>query len=71
MKTESGDQSAIQEFENQKHRSRDWSNDMSPQAIMQRLEIVSEVYDTWRVLQKGKLAGDRYTAGKTSRQDTQ
>ena len=47
------------EFVKQKWRSRGWSNDMSPEAIMRRLKIVSDLYEAWRFTKAGKLAESR------------
>ena len=37
-----------------KRRSRGISTDMSPDAILRRIEIVSELYDMWRTLQQSR-----------------
>jgi hypothetical protein len=38
--------------EEMKRLSRGWSDDMSPEAVHRRLEILSQLYDAWLTLKK-------------------
>jgi len=40
-----------------KNRSRGWSDDMSTEAIKQRLETVAQLYQLWLGLKNAKLIG--------------
>jgi hypothetical protein len=47
-----------------KRRSRGISADMSPEAILRRIGIVSELYDVWRTLKTTRQLGPGGNAGE-------